>query len=177
MCQAVVCQVLMPSVRCVGRGKQFIMDFVIPTRLSNRHHFTTAQKMAVLDEYDKCIERGSKIELARAVGIGTRTISQWFNDREAGTLSSRSDSIKGGVVPEDHRLTISGKRLLKQLEKENEVLRAKLAKSEAAVDILGKASALLAAMAESAAATDPVLEERELERPEWLTPKPSKPSL
>ncbi|WP_449371924.1 helix-turn-helix domain-containing protein [Arthrobacter psychrolactophilus] len=153
------------------------MDFVIPTRLSNRHHFTTAQKLAVLDEYDKCLEHGSKSELARAVGIGSRTLSGWFNDREAGILSSRSDSIKGNDVPEYQRMTVSDKKLLKQLQKENDALRAKLAKSEAAVDILGKASALLAAMAESATATDPVMEELEPGRPAWLTPKHSDPSL
>lgn len=152
------------------------MDFVIPTRLSNRHHFTTAQKLAVLDEYDKCLERGAKAELARAVGISSATILKWFNDREAGILSSRSDSIKGNVVPEDQRLTAGDKKLLKQLQQENEALRAKLTKSEAAVDILGKASALLAAMAKSAAATDPVVEEPEPGRPAWLIPKPSEPS-
>lgn len=166
----------MPSVRCVGRGKQFIMDFVIPTRLSNRHHFTTAQKLAILDEFDECLERGAKAQLARAVGISSSTMLKWFNDREAGTLSSRSDAIKGNLVPEDQRLTAGDKKLLKQLQKENEALRAKLAKSEAAVDILGKASALLAAMAKSAEATDPVLEEPEKGRPTWLTPRPSGPS-
>jgi transposase-like protein len=153
-----------------------MMEFVIPTRLSNRHQFTTAQKLAVLDEFDRCLERGSKVQLARAVGVRTATISGWFNDREAGILSSRSDMIEGNHVAEDQRLRVGDKKLLRQLQKENDVLRAKLAKSEAAVDILGKASALLAAMAESAAATDPVLEDPEPGRPAWLTPTPGKPS-
>ncbi|KUM35770.1 hypothetical protein AR689_17465 [Arthrobacter sp. EpRS71] len=57
---------------------------------------------------------------------------------------------------------------LNRLRKENEKLKAKLEKSEAAVDILGKASALLEALARSATATDPHLEEKEPGRPEWL---------
>jgi hypothetical protein len=60
---------------------------------------------------------------------------------------------------------------LDRLRKENDKLRAKLEKSEAAVDILGKASALLEALARSATATDPHLEEKEPGRPEWLEGK------
>jgi transposase len=152
------------------------MEFVVPVRLSNRHHFTTAQKLAVLDEFDKCLERGSKGQLARAVGVRGATIQEWFNAREAGTLTSRSDTIKGNHVPEDQRLTVGDKRLLKQLQKDNDTLRAKLDKSEAAVDILGKASALLAAMAKSAAATDLALEAPEPVRPAWLSREPGKRS-
>ena len=57
---------------------------------------------------------------------------------------------------------------LNRLRMENEKLRAKLEKSEAAVDILGKASALLDALARSATATDPHLENPVPGRPDWL---------
>ncbi|MNL83375.1 hypothetical protein D3C87_2110070 [compost metagenome] len=60
---------------------------------------------------------------------------------------------------------------MKRLRRENEKLKAKLEKSEAAVDILGKASALLEALARSATATDPHLEEKEPGRPQWLEGK------
>lgn len=59
---------------------------------------------------------------------------------------------------------------LEHLRKENQKLTSKLAKSEAAVEILGKASALLAAMAESAAATDPHLEDLPDRRPACMAP-------
>ena len=94
--------------------------------------------------------------------------------REAGRLKSRSDNLKGKAL--DQHINAGEKRRLKHLEHENEVLRAKLAKSEAAVEILGKASALLDAMAKSAAATEPKLPQQEPERPAWLNRKPSKPS-
>ncbi|MGO4249744.1 hypothetical protein AB4Y87_21270 [Paenarthrobacter sp. RAF54_2] len=147
------------------------MDFIVPPRRSKRSHFTLDQKHAILDEYDKCLERGSRIAFCRAVGIGDNTIRLWVQQRETGELRSRSKQGR-----EDHRLREHDKRLLKQVLKENEVLKAKLARSEAAVDILGKASALLDAMAKSAAATDPELKEPEPQRPEWLTSKPGKTS-
>jgi transposase len=103
------------------------------------------------------------------VGIADGTIRLRLQQREAGELRS---NIKQGN--EDHRLRESDKRPLKQVLKENEILKARLARPEAAVDILEKASALLDAMAKSAAATDPELKEPEPQRPEWLMPKPGK---
>ncbi|KRE64940.1 hypothetical protein ASG92_18260, partial [Arthrobacter sp. Soil736] len=152
-------------------GERSIMDFVMPVRATNRKHFTTDQKHAILDEYDKCLEWGSKAAFIRAVGITEGTMNHWCRQRESGELKSRSDTLR-----EDQRLNAGDKQLLKRVLKENEVLKAKLARSEAAVDILGKASALLDAMAKSAAATDPKVEEPEPGRPEWLTPKPGKTS-
>jgi transposase len=150
-------------------GERSVMDFVVPSRRSKRSHFTLAQKHAILEEYDKCLERGSRIAFSRAVGIADGTIRLRLQQREAGELRS---NIKQGN--EDHRLRESDKRPLKQVLKENEILKARLARPEAAVDILEKASALLDAMAKSAAATDPELKEPEPQRPEWLMPKPGK---
>ncbi|MFC8041907.1 hypothetical protein ACFUOZ_21355 [Paenarthrobacter sp. NPDC057355] len=125
----------------------------------------------ILDEYEKCLERGSKTAFCRAVGITDGTIQLWARQRAAGELRSRA---REGT--EDQRLNEGDKRRLKQVLKENEILKAKLARSEAAVDILGKASALLDAVAKSAAATDPELKEPEPQRPEWLIPKSGKTS-
>lgn len=147
------------------------MDFVIPARSSNRKHFTSAQKHAILDEYDKCLERGAKAALIRAVGVAESTMGLWFRQREAGELRARTDTVR-----EDQRLNSGDKQQLKRVLRENEILKDKLARSEAAVDILGKASALLDAMAKSAAATDPRMEEMEPGRPEWLMPRPGKRS-
>lgn len=144
------------------------MSFEIPSRSSSQGQFTTAQKLAILDEYDKCIERGSKAQLARTVGVNPSTIHKWFIDRENGCLTSRSDRLNGN--PSDNKLKAAEKAQLKQLQTENEALKAKLAKSEAAVDILGKASALLDAMSKSAASTDPTLPKPEQARPDWMNP-------
>lgn len=157
------------GIRC---GERSVLDFVIPARVSNRSHFTVGQKHAILDEYDKCLERGSRIAFSRAAGITEGTLRLWVRQREAGELRSRSASGS-----EDQRLNAGDKQRLKQVLRENEILKAKLARSEAAVDILGKASALLDAMAKSAAATDPIPDEPEPGRPEWLMPKSGNTSL
>jgi transposase len=141
------------------------MDFVLPTRPSKWQAFTVEEKLAVLDEYDKCLDRGSKVALSRALGVRDGTLRDWFLAREAGRLVPR-----GRHAEREQRLNAEDKRTLKRVLRENELLKAKLAKSEAAVDILGKASALLEAMAKSAAATDPHLEEPEPGRPDWLGP-------
>lgn len=145
-----------------------MMDFVIPVRQSNRH-FTVDEKNAILDENEKCLELGSKAALARAIGVKPATIREWACARESGDLPADSRW-------KDPRLNAGDKKQLKRVLRENEILKAKLARSEAAVDILGKASALLDAMAKSAAATEPQLEEPEPGRPEWLMPKPGKTS-
>lgn len=144
------------------------MSFKVPSRSSNHGHFTTAQKLEILDEYDKCIEMGSKAQLARTVGVDPGTIHKWFIDRENGCLTSRSDRLNGN--PSDNKLKAAEKKQLTQLQAENEALKARLAKSEAAVDILGKASALLGAMSKSAASTDLTLPEVEETRPDWMNP-------
>ena len=68
---------------------------VVPTaRASNRKHYTTGQKDTLLDEYDKCLEWGSKGAFIRAAGITDSTLHSWPRQREAGELKSRSDTIK-----------------------------------------------------------------------------------
>lgn len=167
-------RLLCDSLVTVRAGKVIVMNFVVPTRSSNRAHFTTAQKLAILDEYDKCLEFGAKADLARVIGVKASTIHEWVLHRESGSLSSGSDTLEGKAV--DQRLNVGNKKQLKHLQEENEVLKAKLAKSEAAVEILGKASALLEAMAKGAASTEPELPKMEPGRPEWLNPPPSKKS-
>ena len=105
-----------------------IMDFVMPVRASNRKHFTTDQKHAILDEYEKCLEWGSKAAFIRAVGITEGIMNHWCRQRESGELKSRSDALR-----EDQRLNAGDKQLLKRVLKENEILKAKLERSEAAV--------------------------------------------
>ncbi|MEV7134370.1 hypothetical protein AB0N24_15930, partial [Arthrobacter sp. NPDC093128] len=81
------------------------MDFVMPVRVSNRKHFTTDQKHAILDEYDKCLEWGSKAAFIRAAGITEGTMNRWCRERESGELRSRSDNLE-----EDQRLNAGDKQ-------------------------------------------------------------------
>lgn len=143
-----------------------MLMFEVPVRLSPRAQFSKDQKWMLLLEYDKCLDRGAKAAFCRAVGVHPRTAREWADARLDGRLRP----------PAPEKPTGSGtgwmnnreRDELNRLRKENEKLRAKLEKSEAAVDILGKASALLDALARSATATDPHLENPVPGRPDWL---------
>jgi hypothetical protein len=104
------------------------------------------------------------------VGINPTTARDWQRAREAGLLkppgsAGRSTGyVKGGLMDKRDRAE------LERLKRENAALKKKLEQSEAAVDVLGKASALLESLARSAqAAQEPeVPEEETAGRPDWL---------
>jgi transposase len=142
----------------------------LPVRLSKQHRFTAEERWALLEEYDKCIDHGSKSAFCRTVGINTTTARDWARARDAGLLkppgsAGRSTAyVKGGLMDKRDRAE------LERLKRENAALKKRLEQSEAAVDVLGKASALLESLARSAqAAQEPeVPEEQTQGRPDWL---------
>ncbi|NKX56960.1 hypothetical protein HGG74_21100 [Arthrobacter sp. E918] len=142
----------------------------LPVRPSRQHRFTAEERWALLQEYDKCIDQGSKAAFCRTVGINARTARDWARAREAGLLkppgsAGRSAAyVKGGLMDKRDRAE------LERLRRENAALRKKLEQSEAAVDVLGKASALLESLARSAqAAQEPEVPEEETRGlPDWL---------
>lgn len=145
--------------------------FEVPQRPSRNHRFSRAQKWQLLVEYDRCLDRGAKAAFCRAVGVQPRTMRDWAAAREQGRMVPPPEGA-GPVETEGKRwMNARDRDELNRLRKENEKLKAKLEKSEAAVDILGKASALLEALARSAAATDPHLEEKNPGRLDWLEDK------
>lgn len=150
--------------------------FEIPQRPTRNHSFSKAEKWRLLVEYDKCLDRGAKAAFHRTVGVHSSTMRDWVAARDDGRI------LPPGAVSNSAKQEVTGwmnsrdRDELNRLRKENEKLRAKLEKSEAAVDILGKASALLEALARSATATDPHLEDPTRGRPEWLQkPTPERP--
>jgi plasmid maintenance system antidote protein VapI len=130
----------------------------LPTRPYPGYRFTLTEKLRIVDAFDACVERGAKTALTRRLGLRENTIREWANARDAGTLSARR--LEHERDGEDYRwMTIKEKQELARLRRENRQLRSRLEKSEAAVEILGKASALLESMAKSAGAAEPLLEE------------------
>lgn len=145
--------------------------FEVPQRPSRNHSFSKAQKWQLLLEYDKCLDRGAKAAFCRMIGVLPGTVRDWAAAREQGRLVPPQAAGNSSGPERSRWMNDRDRDELNRLRKENEKLRAKLEKSEAAVDILGKASALLEALARSATATDPHLEEKEPGRPEWLEGK------
>jgi transposase len=112
-----------------------------------RRTFTAEYKLAMVAEYDAASEPGAKGALLRREGLYSSHIVEWRRARDAGALAGVADKpgkpARGGADREAERLRA-----------ENERLRAELAKTRAALDVVGKAHALLGLISESAD-TDP----------------------
>ena len=108
----------------------------------------------MIEKYDAATEPGAKGALLRGEGLYDSHISYWRKARDSGTL--KSPSAAAGAVPAvAHKGRPAG-------EAENERLRKRLAKAEvnpgrtrAALDITGKAFALLEMLSESADPPEP----------------------
>ena len=114
-----------------------------------RRTFTAAYKLAMIEKYDAATEPGAKGALLRGEGLYDSHISYWRKARDSGSLKS-SAAAADAVPAVAHRGRPAA-------EAENERLRRRLAKAEvkleqtrAALDIMGKAFALLEMLSESA---------------------------
>lgn len=158
------------------------MIMEIPQRASRQTHFTRDEKWAMLLEYDKCLDRGSKVAFYRHMGVANTTVKNWVKARNEGRLtdpkvplpaktSSQADPAEP-ARPVRSSLAIEERRELALLRRHNAALKLKLEQSAATVDILKKASALLDSLAKSA--TMPKIETVPEEAegwPAWLKPK------
>ena len=97
-----------------------------------------AMKLALLVAYDAC-DPGKKGEFARREGIYSSQLTEWRRARDAGTLPAR----ESGAARRD-------RREFDKLEKKNKQLEAELERTRLALDIVGKAHALLEKLSESA---------------------------
>ena len=122
-----------------------------------RRTFTAAYKLAMIEKYDAATEPGAKGALRRGEGLYDSHISYWRKARDSGALkSSAAAAVPAAAGPAvAHKGRPAG-------EAENERLRKRLAKAEvkleqtrAALDIMGKAFALLEMLSESADSPPP----------------------
>ena len=115
-----------------------------------RRTFTAAYKLAMIEKYDAATEPGAKGALLRGEGLYDSHISYWRKARDSGALKSSAAVPADGVPAVAPKGRPAG-------DAENERLRKRLAKAEvklgqtrAALDIMGKAFALLEMLSESA---------------------------
>jgi transposase len=116
-----------------------------------RRTFAAAYKLAMIEKYDAATEPGAKGALLRGEGLYDSHISYWRKARDSGALKSSATAVPAVA----HKGRPAG-------EAENERLRKRLAKAEvklgqarAALDIMGKAFALLEMLSESADSPPP----------------------
>lgn len=115
-----------------------------PAARARRRTFTAEYKAAVLDEYDQfpvgSPERGA---LLRREGLYTSHIAEWRRQRDAAALEGLSPrSRKPNKTPEQVEL--------ERLRRRTAKLEAELERTRLALEITGKAHALLELLSESA---------------------------
>ena len=102
-----------------------------------RRTFTAEYKAAILAEYDAA-DRGERGAILRREGLYSSHIVEWRKAAEAGAASALGPKAK------DRR-----DREIEQLRARAEKAEAELAKTKAALDLVGKAHALLETLSES----------------------------
>jgi transposase len=110
-----------------------------PAAKPRRRTFTAEKKLALLAEYDAA-DRDGKGALLRREAIYTSHISEWRKARDRGSLHA----------PATRKRKSAEQVELERLRKRTERLEAELAKTKLALDITGKAHALLELLSESA---------------------------
>jgi transposase len=109
-----------------------------------RRRFTPDYKLAILADYDRLSADGAKGALLRREGLHTSHIVEWRRAREAGTLQ------RSGTTSPPKPNPASDAAALKKATRRAERAEAELAKTRMALEIMGKAHALLEMLAESA---------------------------
>jgi transposase-like protein len=109
-----------------------------------RRAFTAAHKARILREYDQLETGRERGALLRREGLYSSHIDGWRKAREAGTANGLADKPAGR--PGRSAEAVENE----QLRRENEKLTAELARTKAALEVAGKAHALLELLSESA---------------------------
>ncbi|WP_327092529.1 hypothetical protein OIE66_18390 [Nonomuraea sp. NBC_01738] len=113
-----------------------------------RRTFTPEYKQAVLAEYDALTEPSARGALLRREGLYSSHIAEWRRAADAGALD--------GLAKNTSRARKSGEQTeLERLRRKVEALEAELARKDAALDLVGKAHALLETLSESAGTKPP----------------------
>ncbi|MCE7001969.1 hypothetical protein LWC34_44885 [Kibdelosporangium philippinense] len=122
-----------------------------PAPRPSRRVFSPEYKLAIVTEYENA-PNGEKGAILRREGLYSSHIIEWTRARDAAALTS------GPADPSTpaKRSKKSAEQIeLEKLRRQNEKLRSDLAKTRIALDIMGKAHALLEGLSESAENDEP----------------------
>jgi transposase len=119
---------------------------VDPAPRPSRRVFSPEYKLAMVTEYERA-PNGEKGAILRREGLYSSHIIEWSRARDAGALTGACGtgeaSVRSGRKSAEQRE-------LEQLRRKNAKLEAELSKTRMALDIMGKAHALLEQISESA---------------------------
>lgn len=128
----------------LGRAHDGPVDEIDPAARPKRRTFTAAEKLAHLDAYD-ALPKGSEARGAylRREGLYSSHLSEWRNQRDRGALS--------GLAGKKRPAKRSAEQAeLERLRRRTARLEAELERTKLALEITGKAHALLELISESA---------------------------
>jgi transposase len=124
-----------------------------PAPRPTRRVFSPEYKLAMVAEYEKAAN-GEKGAILRREGLYSSHIIEWTRARDAGALTS--GSVSAAPVKRAKRAKRSVEQVeLEKLRRRNEKLESDLKKTRMALDIMGKAHALLEELSEGAANDEP----------------------
>ncbi len=109
-----------------------------------RRSFSAAYKARILQEYDALETGRERGALLRREGLYSSHIADWRKTRDAGTVNAL------GAKPAGRAGRSAAEVENERLRKENEKLTAELTRTKAALEVVGKAHALLELLSESA---------------------------
>ena len=135
----------MTSASLRTRAQNGGVDEPDPAARSRRRTFTAEYKARVLAEYEALPEHsGERGALVRREGLYSSHIAEWRKARDAAGLSA--------LEPRARPVKRTAEQVeLERLRRRNERLEAELARTKLALEITGKAHALLELISESAA--------------------------
>jgi transposase-like protein len=107
-----------------------------------RRTFTAEYKLAIVEAYDACAGDGDKGALLRREGLYSSHIVEWRRARDAAGRSGLSQTRRTKRSPDGAALAKANRKI--------ERLESDLAKHKLALEIAGKAHALLEMLAEGA---------------------------
>jgi transposase len=119
-----------------------------PAPRPSRRVFSPEYKLAIVAEYENA-PSGEKGAVLRREGLYSSHVIEWTRARDAGVLTAGKTG--GAVSASAGRPRKTAEQIeLEKLRRQNEKLQADLKKTRMALDIMGKAHALLEELSESA---------------------------
>jgi len=132
----------MPTAVLNGRAHDGGVADDDPAARPRRRVFTAGYKLTILAEYDAAPD-GEKGSILRREGLYSSHVTEWRRARDAGALDALEPRTRQA---KRHPAEIE----LEKLRRRHERTEAELARTRLALDLMGKASALLESLAESA---------------------------
>ena len=134
----------MTSASLDGRGQTGSVTEPDPGARARRRTFTAEYKARIVAEYDALpVGGGERGALLRREGLYSSHITEWRRIRD--------NAANGALAPKKRSSKRTAESVeLEKLRRRNERLEAEVARSRRALEIMGKANALLQAISESA---------------------------